>query len=286
MERSLIESNRTIADDWTITLIGGEIFMDNLPDSIFDQYREILTDLKRLISKYNKQYRLHINCYTNGIWTRSDRVIKFLQDVNGSVVFGYDSIDRYTKQYQHDLVINNIKLLHYNDIKLNPINILFKPTDMDEQFLDSDDFRIIHEYCGLNYQDCFPNRYNVTNELKINFLIRCIQRKLYNVENIVNLFETVICCDGEHSCSPGVFFHDNDCHFGCHFIRSSPQNYQLVNMDKFDCYSCEYFKSCRQHCWLDAKDREYCYFKPVLQYIKAHPETIQQYEQYKCINHS
>ena len=76
-----------------IHLMGGEMFMDSLEDSVFDAYYELCNDINRCINTIsNGNVDVSYVCVTNGIFTNTNRVDSFLKSIHATVSMSYDPI--------------------------------------------------------------------------------------------------------------------------------------------------------------------------------------------------
>jgi hypothetical protein len=103
-------------------MMGGELFSDKIEDRVFDDY---ITLTNKLL-EYGKEIKLPLEvCYiTNFVWTKKDRIKKFLKDNDLKVMSSYDPSGRFNAT-NFEIYKENIK--EFKDYILGVNVIMTKP---------------------------------------------------------------------------------------------------------------------------------------------------------------
>lgn len=60
-----------------IRILGGELFSDNIPDSYFDLYTEMVNDIRQRMSEKYPDIQVDFIITTNGVYSKVDRLVHF-----------------------------------------------------------------------------------------------------------------------------------------------------------------------------------------------------------------
>lgn len=263
---------------YDIGIVGGEIFMDGLQDSVFDQYNILLNVLKERLQQYTPNSTFHLHCYSNGVYHKIDRVFDFLKKWDSEIVLSYDSIDRFQNDKQRDLMLDNMQLMVNNQIVVRPTVVIFKQCDM-SSFLGTPIFNKIYNLTGIDYQECIPNVYNISDQRIADFYIECLNKKFFNIDNIQNLLEGYIHKSPSVSCRRSLTYYEGRAYIGCHYIKDDFEHIKNNILNKFNCFSCDYFQQCPGQCWVQAaqKQTSFCINKTIFKYLDTHPKIVESY---------
>lgn len=264
-----IIDNNICCDHWDIGIVGGEIFMDGLSDSVFEQYDRLLTSLQHKLLQLNPKATFQLHCYSNGVYYKIDRVIDFLKQWNSEIVLSYDSVHRFQNEKQKQLMLDNMKMFKHCQINIRPTVVLFKEQDTSEQFLSSDVFRQIYDTTGLEYQLCIPNMFNFTPQMIAQFYINAIDKGLSQIENVRVLLDAFTEKHIERVCKRSITYYEDQVYLGCHYIKSDFTNLRYRILDRFGCLTCDYFAKCPSLCWVESNqfDNQYCINKAVFEHL-------------------
>jgi sulfatase maturation enzyme AslB (radical SAM superfamily) len=93
-------------DNFQVHLMGGELFSDKLPDSIFDDYLILINSIRSLAEE--KNVVLEISIATNYIFTKTERVKKFIQAADVIIMSSYDPAGRFNTE-NFEIFKNNLQ---------------------------------------------------------------------------------------------------------------------------------------------------------------------------------
>ena len=88
---------------------GGELFYDTLPDEMFDIYKKIIADFRRLFNSDAADRKFEITFLSNGVFTKRERVSELLDYADAKIGFSYDPVGRFASQKQLDTWESNVE---------------------------------------------------------------------------------------------------------------------------------------------------------------------------------
>lgn len=256
-----------------MTIFGGEMFADFVPDELFPAYFDLLNRINQACVSQGK--KLTVTNF-NSLWYRKrDRVKKLLDDceeANINIRFGisYDPEGRFHNKSMHKIFVDNEKYFEKYIIKYNTIltkqviDLMLRPEGLNDPYFDY----LYHKY-EYGTRHYWKNEYIQDENIDHTHWQHADEEDLYKAylylyENypkgdfVQNFLETIYSngkiyvndCPGERK----VFLPDNstvycinnpDCGSGC-----GPMKY----MEWRGCLSCEYFNSCRVDCFYEEQD--------------------------------
>lgn len=285
-----------------IHLMGGEMFMDSLDDSVFDAYYDLCNDINRCINTIsNGNVDVSYVCVTNGIFTNTNRVDSFLKSINATVSMSYDPIGRFNTDDELNLMKSNF--IHYKSLGIgNNLSITLTKETIDAYINGLGDIDLLKTSdVDLNcytpnqlYKELLPSEDDY-----FNFYKWCVDNRLFNIDFIKGLVLTAnghstsrycICkheyqlskdgcttdCSKHSSLIPSKCFYgrfDND-------VNDETCNDVLVSlgMEKMGCLTCEHYTNCQFPCWLTVSFNEYthtvCPLKRIYEYILNNNITL------------
>lgn len=276
-----LKQNHIKDQRYDIAIVGGELFMDGLPDKTFDAYNNLIIKLQEMLTEYSPGCQFQLHCYSNGVYNKVDRVIEFLSKWNSEIVLSYDSVDRFNNDRQRDLMLTNLELfVEHPNIKVCPTVVLFKQCDM-IPFLGSSIFERLYNLSGIDYQECMPNLYNIHYNDIVDFYIECLNRRLFKIENIKVFLKALGFNIIETSCKRSLTYYENVAYIGCHYIKSDFIHIKHNVYQKYGCLQCQHFKTCPGVCWVHGlNNSEKCVNKAIFEFLYQHPEIVEQYKLY------
>lgn len=264
---------------------GGELFSDDIPDSYFEEYVRLRNDITERFHNTCKDrpVKLKFLYTTNGVFTKTDRVLSFLNQ-GDSLAVSYDPTLRYPSQDMSKRVLDNIKLIHDSlNIPVTVGIVLTKPTL--EMYLNN--FDKLRELCEFPYIDSIVFNYYIPNtgwedhmpsdKLLGEFLVKCLSHKFYKIDNIDILkkaYDNRTCISKECECKflPNIFNGNvtkncikcfsnlpQEMFYGIYenqiqdISGSKSENISdlkaLIGIEKRGCFSCQYADICPGLCW-------------------------------------
>jgi hypothetical protein len=298
----------------SIGFLGGELFSDDIPDSMFNIYRDLYNDIILLIRKYLPNVLIASDWLSNGIFTKYTRVVKLLNDnifnnVTQLIGLSYDPIGRFRTREQYKTFIDtfNYFYTHTSEISIT----LTKPNIYDI-INNKDDFiynlsKDISIY--LNYY--IPSEINSNWELYqpndddlFNFYKWAIDNNKYQFDIINKLVGSVYCgIAGDKVCvlNKTLTYYNNkfirdrlsirfprDRYFGNYVSSITTNNITemrcTIGIQKRGCLYCEYNNICTEPCWNGILVKDYnssiCYAKRIIKYLYDHSEIKERYLTY------
>lgn len=133
----------------TISFCGGELFADGIDDSRFEIYKQLINDITTNIRQIY-QGLISFEMISNGVFTKTDRVIDFLKATNSKISISYDPVSRYKSTNQKRRAITNINAFKSLGL-LDEISITLTKQSID-YYVNNDD---LHQFkdlsIGINY---------------------------------------------------------------------------------------------------------------------------------------
>jgi hypothetical protein len=292
----------------SISIKGGELFSDDIPDTIFSLYEEVCKNIIILIRKYLPDIKIKFTWITNGVYTKYDRVLRLFNNINNEnekcvIIFNYNYIGRFITKEQFELFENTL-MYFYNNYKILPkINYLALKSNMDTFISGDDKFLLslpndiiinIHHYYNNrdNFNHTFLNINNVLEKSNDKLDLYCpgdedfyqfykyiIDNDRYNFNRVDTIIKYI------YNLESVDFF------FTCrellnHLSKKELQKkYCIPGIEKRGCLYCEYNNICDEMCWcfihFDFFKMSECYIKRTIRYLYEHPEIKDRYNEFK-----
>lgn len=285
---------------------GGQIFMDSLPDQIFTIYIQYMQKFKKLIKQQFPHINLGFIWTSNGVFTKSDRVLNFIKSTNSKIAFSYDPLYRYNTTKQMNLAIQNFKL--FKDI-MTCIGIMLITPAIKESILNNDpifnsNYKIDANYYigNTNYKDFLPS-----DDQLFCFYKWAIDNKKYNfniiqmlLQNVYNKYETPLkYCN----CKFHAQFINGNFTNRCSCNSNYPENIfykqytndvteqnctevkNILAIESRHCLSCQYYQICPMFCNISQIFKYYkmdiCPLFQIINYINQNSFIKDNYFKYK-----
>lgn len=294
-----------------IRMWGGELFYDTLPDTLFDEYRKLISNFKKVFKEIFPDITLIFLWVSNGVYKKTDRVLKLLHDTNSKLNISYDPIDRFKTEEQKNLMLTNAKyfnsldLLEEISITLTKPNILEYCNDLTHlqnlQFTQKID--INYYIPNINWKTLLPS----DDDLFL-FFKTCLINKFYNIldlQKILNSFcfpereKEFICGCHKHlsACKDCVTYNcvktssilPNEDFYGNLEISEDNVSQIKANLgkNKRGCVYCKYFIQCPRFCWTSILYKNYkttnCPFKQLYEFLENNNNFVEEYKNAKNI---
>lgn len=272
---------------FVINLMGGELFADQIPDTIFEDYKRLVQEIKK---NFPEGKTFHINWVTNFVYTDIGRVIDLVETtermgISNKLTTSFDFAGRFAKG-QKEVWENNVYLAkkHLGTISvvLTRPNIekMIKTKDETFEKLYREGFYFYFDYYspekgfkfnapsdktlqdGLiflqeNYPNTWPIKGWVDNEKNE---MTCRGSMIVDHTGYVGQCRALLTKEVSSKMASSVEIGDN---------KSMEQNF----VNKYDCVSCEFFHKCGMGCFLqhDFKGKDElgeCLYKEVFRRIE------------------
>lgn len=295
-DKFIIESKRyDIINLINIKVWGGELFMDILEDSMFDEYKKLVDELNFLFKTYNKDIKLVFSWLSNGVFSKRERVIDLLEYSNGSISFSYDPSGRFSNDTQRVAMIDNFYYFkHLN--KLNCVSITLTKKTVAEYISGNTD---IEKFRGCFFDINFYTANTGWEELLLddddifNFFKWAVDNNFTDIGIIKDCIDTAHGLKVPHycDCKSNMQFSKGICTMDCAkrasvlpienfygknstYITEDNCNDIKVSLgiNKKNCMLCEYYNTCQMPCWITVIFKGYkptnCPYKRIYNYIK------------------
>ena len=300
-----------------ISMMGGELFSDDIPDEIFKEYEQFATSMKDMIHRNYPEVTIRFKCLSNGVYQNLDRVTKFLDTFQSKIILSYDPVDRFSCNRQKEMWFNTFQYFKsIEKYKLTLSIVLTKKTI--EKYVSDDIYflklgNMIYTDTNiyvprLDYQEYLPS-----DDDLFQFFLWCIKHRLFNVSTVHNLFIAAIHGINTSSCgskSDFIFGEDFLQKYNEHFVNkcteespiSKEEYYGIfakdikdvcgcaqykrpLGLQKRGCLYCEHFKYCPKMCWTQILFQYYplmeCPFKRTIEYIRENRAIQNQFEEWR-----
>ena len=312
-------NNRADRNQFTsieITMMGGEVFNDTLPDSLFEFYQRVVVQTYEVFSHTNVP--VIFNWLSNGVFKKRERIDKLLDATKSTISFSYDCVGRFPSDVQKQMMLDNVRY-YSNHHKLNAI--LITPTKLSiEQYVNGNsDIDFLKQYCnvldlsyyipGHNYQQLNPSDDDI-----FAFYKWILDNRIFEFKDIREMLKP-FCADYQKqmviyktcNCDQLVNVTPTGCTNICVNINSplklnrfygkfaSNVNEKTITLyrstlgkQKRGCNTCQYNDICVMPCWtavlFDETAITQCPLNRVYSYIKSHPKIIDYYNIWKMTN--
>ena len=256
-------------DQLTISLCGGELFIDGFPDSRLDIYSDIIDRLRSQIAKhYNRPIQFEM--ISNALFTKRERVVEFLKKTHSHISISYDPACRYASDKQKNIVLDNIRA--FNELRLlDEISItLTKPSI--KFYVDNDDLRQFADIdIGINYYIISNPTYKhliPSDDDYWSFWKYCYDRRYFNVKALKQFVDNIaydrndqfcICDDRlivrnnvvTYNCATYSTNFTNCDFYGNTAVNESTVRFvkKMQGQNKRQCIYCQYNDVCPGVCW-------------------------------------
>ena len=288
-------------------IMGGELFHDGIPDSLFDEYEKFLYNLERKVKEQIPDIKFAYFFTTNGIFTKRDRVEKFLSKFNSKISLSYDPCDRFTTDEQKKIWYDTF--LSFNKLGFHiSVDTLLTKRNINAYIAGDEIFEKLGpgvcvdnlEYAPrLDYQEYLPSDNDMFNFYK--WALDNNKFNMYHVNDLLN---------HKSSCNPGSsyifgesfgghkkYIHEciedtplsKEYYFGKFADKISRDNkystIACIGIEKRGCLLCEYYNQCPKVCWknilFDKYEISECPIKRIYQYLEENPTIIDRYNDWR-----
>ena len=290
-----------------VDIMGGELFSDNIPDSMFDVYREFVYELQSKLRKEIPNIKFRFTFFTNGVFTKHERVRDLILATSAKLNMSYDPIDRFASDKQRELWYSAFKYFKdTTNIKIAVSTVLTKKNiyayiNGDEIFEKIGNALYIEaqEYSPrLDYEEYLPNDDDI-----FNFYKWALDNGKFNIDTIMDIINHIPhCnkgftyafsegCDGKYTnyCIDSSSL-SKELFYGSH-SKSIKDDTKLSNdtihwgFEKRGCLLCEYYTKCSKMCWLQILLNEYqisiCPISRVYKYLEENPNVLVNYNKWR-----
>jgi hypothetical protein len=288
-------------------IMGGELFSDDLPDSIFDIYEEFVYSLESKLKKESPNIKFIYYFFSNGILTNHKRVERFLKKFDSKITLSYDPVDRFSCNSQKEVWYETFKYFKECGAYVDVATLLTK-RNIDAYIEGDKFFELIGpsiyvdniEYAPrLDYHKYLPNDDDLFNYYKW-----AIDNGKFNIAHVNDILKN------KSSCNPGSSYMFGECFGGqkkyiCECIEDSPLDKEYyygkcanqitpntkysiiesIGVEKRGCLMCDYYNQCPKMCWknilFDKYEMTTCPIRRIYEYIEDNPNITIEYENWR-----
>lgn len=276
--------NKDRKEYFIVNLMGGELFADEIPESTFVDYREMVKLLKK-----STQKKFDINWVTNLVFKDTKRVTELVDycrslGITTNITTSFDFAGRFAKEQKAQFRSNLYHIREYVrtiSVVLTKGNIETFMSRKDEVFesIYNDGFTIYFDY----YSPESRHKYNAPSDLLLQ------QGLIYLVKNYPNVLpikDWITKDSNEMTCRGSVIVDHTGIKGQCRSLLTKDMTTKMASsvdisnnksmesqfISKYDCMSCEFYQKCGMGCFLqhDFKGREEldeCLYKEVFRQI-------------------
>jgi len=283
---------------------GGELFFDELADSMFDIYLEFYNKFLNIIQKNFPNIKIKTTWLSNGVFTKRDRVKKLIKSTGGNFALSYDPVGRFKKAEE---IETWKETLNYFEEDIESISITLTKESVNKYINNDPIFLGLSNKIpiSLSYYTANPNweKYIPDDDDIFNFYIWCLEHEKFNVIEL-ELFikykidterqylqkicdckfayqyqngQCILDCTKRASYLPGKMFYgkyaDMVTEENCTEIKCS------LGLLKRGCLTCEHYEHCPMTCWVsiifDGYKTTVCPIKRLYEHITD--DVIQKY---------
>jgi MoaA/NifB/PqqE/SkfB family radical SAM enzyme len=259
--------------EFDIHLMGGELFSDKISDKTFLDYEFLIKEIRQYGKSTNTPIK--ISFVTNLIWTKTDRIKKFILDNNITLLSSYDPSGRFNSQNFEIFKSNVIKfkenILSFNVILTKPNLDKFIKNQI--PFFDYlyDNFTIYFDQYGpgINKDFLLPMDTDLRDFSKfiIDHWPNC-----HPYKNYFNKTKGEMTCMDTFTVMPTGDFGGCGKFEGISKVIPIKLVMEQKWFDDYNCLECEHFNRCSLGCFMSnhvksMRTQETCWLKEVYDYI-------------------
>ena len=284
----------------SVNFMGGELFSDQLPDNIFDDYRKLINDVREYAVKIDLPIKISIP--SNMVWSNQDRVLQFVKQSGIILNASYDPAGRFTPT-TFEIFKNNVKFFkdHIKQIGV----VMTKPSI--KKFMNNQTpfFDYLYENFTVSF-DHYTHSNKATLDPKIIMPLDHELRDFYKYmidhwPNCYPFIETASKLSQPMFCMRTMYVFSDSSFGSCGSVESiilplipsvdtketkkvikitketaSPLEKMIESkfFDEYDCVSCEHMSRCSMSCFLNnhfysTRTQEACWLKEVYDYVDS-----------------
>lgn len=276
-------------NNFTVNIMGGEIFADRIPDSIFNDYKELILSLRQWSEENNTP--IDVTLVTNFVWTKKQRVYNLINETGVALGTSYDPAGRFNLETL-EIYKDNVKEFKEH-IKL--VNIILTKQNIDK-FLKKQIPFFDYLYSNFDvYFDHYTPESNVNVVLPKDIDLKAMALYMYEhwpnaypYKNYVSKTKKNMSCMDTYTVMPTGKYGK------CDILLTStlpekviPIKFQKIEtktdleqkwFDNYNCLECDQFYRCSMGCFLSnhinsSRTQETCWLKEVYDYIDLKENT-------------
>jgi hypothetical protein len=259
--------------EFSIHLMGGELFSDELDDKVFRDYENLTEQIRHYCD--SKNVPVNVSFVTNFVWTKKDRVKSFLDKTGVEVMSSYDPAGRFNPK-TFEVFKENIQ--EFKDYVTTVSVVITKPTI--DKFVKNqapffqylyDNFEVFFDYYGPEKNQAFL----MPKDVEVRDFMKFMADNWPKTIPIRDFFSKT---KGKMTCMDTYTIMPSGKWGGCgqfeHLDKVIP--IKLVTeqewLDSYDCFNCEHFQRCSLGCFMsnhvnNMRTQKECWMKEVYDYV-------------------
>jgi radical SAM protein with 4Fe4S-binding SPASM domain len=144
------------------TIMGGELFSDDIPDSMFEVYEELCNNFINKLRSYIPELQFGFVWITSGVYIKLERIRRFFNRTSSPTVrskmgLSYDAVGRFKNEYQRSLCINTFNYFKDN---MDMLSITLTKDNINAYINGKDQFLIDYPENVASIDACYyiPNK--------------------------------------------------------------------------------------------------------------------------------
>lgn len=266
----VIESRRKVRQAFEVNVMGGELFFDEIPDSLFDDYFTFAVRVNDYAKEVN--VKVDFNWVTNLVFTKTQRVLKLMErlatvGIEGSITTSYDPRGRFNSQ-SFDLFRTNLDVM---GSYLRSIGVVMTKPNItalmkgDARFDElSGKYKFYFDY--YSPEESFATMLPKDSEL-LEFFKYMLDKypHIYPFKDWINNSHNKMTCrssnvilpTGENGKCRALVSQKLYDGFYSTIEKDNNSNMEAHFLEKRNCLTCEYFKKCGLGCFLQSNFKEH-----------------------------
>jgi hypothetical protein len=259
--------------EFSIHVMGGEVFSDMLDDKVYDDYIKLVDKIRNY--GIEKNIPISISFITNFIWTKTERVQQFIEKTNVDLMTSYDPSGRFNKNTL-EIFKNNVMNFKTHIATVNIV--LTKPSI--NKFLNNQIpfFDYLYENIETYFDYYGPEKnqhFLLPTDIELrDFMIYLVNNwpKSMPVKDFFSKSKQKMTCMDTYTVMPTGKWG------GCgHFeniekIIPIKMVTEQAWIDNYNCFECEHFQRCSLGCFMSnhvngMRTQHECWLKEVYDYI-------------------
>lgn len=261
--------------DFSIHLMGGEIFSDDLADELFQDYATLIDLIHQHCAEHD--IPVSVSVVTNMVWERKERIRQFLDATGVDVMSSYDPAGRFNPR-SLEIFKNNV--LEFKDY-IKTINVVItKPTI--DKFLKNQIpfFDYLYDNFPIYFDQYGPEKNQkllMATDVQVRDFMKYLVDhwpKVMPVRDYFSKIKSQMTCMDTYTVMPDGRWG------GCGFFESIEKVIPIKAiteqqwLDGYNCLECEHFKRCSLGCFMsnhvkDMRTQEQCWLKEVYDYVDS-----------------
>ena len=262
--------------DFAVKIMGGEVFSDQLPDGIFDEYVKLISSINEYSTRTNTPIKLSF--VTNFIWTKSDRVKRFVVDNDILLFTSYDPSGRFNVATLEIFQDNVVEFVSH----IRAVNVIMTKPNIDKFMRNQIPFfDYLYDHFDI-YFDYYTPESNMNVLLPKDIELRDFMIHMYDTWPKCSPFRDFESKQKANMSCMDTFTIMPDSNFGrCDILLKGVIPIKLIPMkkdleqewlDSYNCLECQHFSRCSLGCFLsnhikEARTQKECWLEEVYNYV-------------------